>query len=199
MSEDSVNQPDLSSITGGHAFLEAPRLRSAILYFIARIPQKLTRVALCKLLYYADGHFFQKYQRTITENPYLHIEGSPMPLFFNEIMHDMINAGQIEVIPHVVTEMNDNQPIMVLKGLVYKALVDSNDKFQKPEKKVLSSVASVFQSDLSLETRYYPNLYQGYAQTDLYKQIVFEVLPEGKRPKLSFKAWAGKIFHLKMQ
>jgi len=178
---------------------EAPKLRSAILHFLSKIPKKLNRVTLCKHLYYADGHYFQKYGEGITELDYLHIEGSPQPLLFNEIMHEMVLNNEVEVIPQVVTENSDNGPIMVLKGMVYDNLVDPQYVFTREEKKVLNSVALLFQGDLSLETRYYPNLYQQYTQTGLYEKIEPKKLPQGTRPHLSWKAWANKIFRLKWQ
>ena len=68
------------------AYNSSPRLRACILQFLRRLPGKLNRISLCKHLYYMDGHFFQKFGRTITEFPYLHIEGSPQPVFFNEVI-----------------------------------------------------------------------------------------------------------------
>lgn len=178
---------------------EATKLRAAILFFINKIPNKLNRVRLCKHLFYADGHFFQKYQRQITEFAYLHIEGSPQPIVFNEIICTMVNEKEIEIIPQVVTEMVGDTPTMVLKGFSYKALSSVPEVFTKEEKKVLKSIASLFYGDLSLETRYYPNLFQQYAQTDLYSQIEFLELNDGKRPHLSWKAWANKIFRLMLE
>ncbi len=178
----------------------APKLRAAILFFIHKIPGKLNRITLCKHLYYADGHYFQKYSRTITEFDYLHIEGSPQPLLFNEIMHDMVMNGEVEVIPQLEKEKNGDEEIMVLKGMSFHSTVKPPvEIFSKEEKKVLNSIAFLFKGNLTLETRYYPNLYQEYTQTALYKKIPFEPLPEGKRPHLQWKGWANKIFRLLWQ
>lgn len=178
----------------------APKLRAAILFFINKIPNALNRVTLCKHLYYADGHYFQKYAKTITEFDYLHIEGGPQPMFFNEIMHDMVMREEIEIVPQLATEKKGSEKIMVLKGMTYK----SDEKpplelFTKEEIKVLKSIAFLFKGNLTLETRYYPNLYQEYTQTGLYKRIPIEPLPEGTRPHLQWKGWANKIFRLLWQ
>lgn len=175
------------------------RLQAAILFFLNRFPGKLTRITLCKHLYYADGHFFQKYSGRITEHPYLHIEGSPQPVFFNEIMHDLVTSGSVEVIPDVKTDDSGERPVMILQGLSFKAKVETPNLFSREEKKVLRSVAAQLKGELSLETRYFPNLYQNYTQTGLYEKISFEQFPDGKRPHLSWKAWAGKVFRLKWQ
>ena len=111
----------------------------------------------------------------------------------------MTDDKQIEIIPQVVTEIVDDTPTMVLKGFSYKALVSTPEIFERDEKKVLKSVASLFHGDLTLETRYYPNLFQEYAQTDLYSPIEFQQLADGKRPHLSWKAWANKIFRLMLE
>jgi len=177
-----------------------PKLRAAILFFINKIPGKLNRVSLCKHLYYADGHFFQKYSRLITEIQYLHIEGSPQPVMFNEIMHTMVAEKDIEITPLLVKERGPNGPMILLKGLTYKANIETPNIFSREEMKVLNSVAMVFKGDLSLETRYYPNLYQHYTQTGLYEMITLLPLPDdGKRPHLSWKGWANKIFKLMWQ
>lgn len=154
------------------------------------------RISLCKHLFYADAHYFEKTGSTLTEFPYLHIEGSPQPVFFNEMIHQMVIQEQIEVIPNVVTQKSENGPITVLKGLSYNALQPAPNIFDKEEKKVLNSVASLLGGDLSLETRYYSALYQRYAQTGLYEVIDFSEIQTGKRPHLSWKAWASKIFKL---
>ena len=197
--EQEKNKPTEQEAPSLPLYRQAPKLRSAILFFIHKIPEKLNRVTLCKHLYYSDGHYFQKYGKMITELDYLHIEGSPQPLLFNEIMHEMVLSKEVEVIPQVVSVNSDDGPIMVLKGMVYDNLVDSQYAFSREEKKVLNSVALLFQGDLSLETRYYPNLYQQYTQTGLYEKIEQKELPKGRRPHLSWKAWANKIFRLKWQ
>lgn len=176
--------------------IENERLRAAVLFFIAKIPDRLDRVRLCKHLFYSDGHFFQKTARTITGTEYLHIEGSPQPVCFNELLHDMVAKKEITVIPQLVTEQSETGPIMVLKGMGYKAEKKPPELFSREEKKVLNSIALLFNGDLTLETRYYPNLYQQYAQTGLYEVIRFKPLPEGGRPHLIWKAWANKVFRL---
>jgi hypothetical protein len=177
-----------------------PKLRGAILFFINKIPEKLNRISLCKQLYYADGHFFQKYSQMITENEYLHIEGSPQPVFFNEILHSMVVEKMIEIIPNLKKERGPTGTMNILKGLIYKAHAGIPDVFTREELKVLNSIAMTFKGDLSLETRYYPNLYQYYAQTGLYEVINLQPLPDdGKRPHLSWKAWGKKIFKLMWQ
>jgi|GEM_PF-779636 len=177
-----------------------PKLRAAILFMISKIPEKLNRVSLCKHLYYAEGHFFQKYSRLITETQYLHIEGSPQPVMFNEVMHSMVVEGDIEVTPLLVRERGPVGEMVVLKGLTFKANKKVPNVFSREELKVLNSVAMVFNGDLSLETRYYPNLYQHYTQTGLYEMITLLPLPDdGKRPHLIWKAWANKIFKLMWQ
>ncbi len=176
-----------------------PKLRAAILFFLKRIPDKLNRISLCKHLYYADGHYFQKRGKAICELPYLHIEGSPQPQFFNEICMKMISKGELEVVPSVATEVRDGKPLIVLKGLVFRGIAEPPAVFSRDEQKVLNSVAATLAGDLSLETRYFPHLYQHYAGTGLFEVIPHMHFPEGRRPHLSWKAWARKVFRLMWQ
>ena len=177
-------------------FRENGKLRAAIIFFISKIPDRLDRVKLCKHLFYSDGHFFQKTGRTITGTTYLHVEGSPQPLFFNELLHDMVQSKEVLVTPVLVSEKTESGPVMVVRGLGYQTDHPVPDLFTREEKKVLTSIALLFNGDLTLETRYYPNLYQQYAQTGLYEEIVYRPLAEGIRPHLSWKAWANKVFRL---
>lgn len=177
----------------------APEMEDMILFFANKFSGKMDRVLLCKYLYYSDGHFFQKKGTTISTIPYMHIEGSPVPMFFNEIMHQMVREKKVSVTPNIETKKGKDGPMVVLKGLAYKALVPPNGHLSKEQKRVLSSIASTLGGDLSLETRYYPNLYQQYAQTGLYETIPFERLPGGTRPHLSWKSWGRKIFNLRWE
>lgn len=182
------------------SIIETPKLRNAILFFIDKIPGKLNRASLCKHLYYGDGHYYQKYHKKITENEYLHVEGMPIPRSFNELINCMVKEKELEIIPDIVTEITESEPITVLKGLTFHALKKPDlDVFTREEKKVLNSVASLLNGQLSLETRYFPNLYQTYVQTGLFETIPFYDLPDGNRPHLSWKAWADKIFRLMME
>jgi len=179
--------------------LNFPKLEAAILFFVSNLPEKLNRIKLCKHLYYADGHYFQKFQETITENPYLHIEGSPVPLYFNEVIHQLVKSRKMEIMPQVITEEVGKKPVTVLKGLVYRATNGYSQEFTRLEKKVLNSVLAVLNGDLNLETRHFPYMYQEYAQTGLYEEIPFKEIASGKKPHLSWKAWANKVFRLMWQ
>ena len=178
---------------------QAIKLRHAILFFINRFPEKLNRVMLCKYLFYADGHYYQKFKETITEFPYLHIEGSPQPLYFNELIHLLLNEGVIEVQPQITEEEREGKKFTVLRGMSFISNQTEKNSFSRRELKVMNSVASLLNGSLALETRYFPNLFQAYAQTNLYSQIEFHAFEGGVRPHLSWKAWASKIFRFKQQ
>lgn len=172
------------------------RLTAAILFFCQKTSRPLNRISLCKMLYYADGHFFQKYKKTITQTDYLHVEGSPQPVFFNEVLQQLIQEKKIEVIPEVKQKITKEGMVTVMSGLSYKCIEDPEAIFQKEEEKVLLSIAKTFNGDLSLETRYYPNLFQNYAQTGLGEKIQWKDLPKGGRPHLSWKGWSTRVFRL---
>jgi hypothetical protein len=114
-------------------------------------------------------------------------------------MHEMVTRKEIEVFPDVMTNQTSEGPIMVLRGLCYRTSMQPPPLFSREEKKVLNSIAMLFQGNLTLETRYYPNLYQQYAQAGLYEKIPWVGLPKGIRPHISWKAWAKKVFRLLWQ
>lgn len=183
-----------------HVFENSPKLRAVILFFLHELPGKLSRVTLGKHLYYADGHYFQRHAKQITEYPYLHVEGSPLPFCFNEIIQQMIIHKEIEVVPRMVENIQDGKTVMTLAGMTFNALKEFPEAvLSREEKRGVSAVAKQLHGDVSLETRYYPNLYQIYTGTDLYETIAFMQFPDGRRPHLSWKAWANQIFRLKWQ
>lgn len=182
-----------------NVYNSTPKLRAAILYFVKRFPEKLNRVSLSKYLYYTHGYYFQKMQSHFFEVPFLHAEGSPEPLFFSEILLKMNERGEIEIVPFISTEAFEGKPITVLKGLVFKTSQNPPEIFTKPEKKALQTVAYTLAGDLSLETRYFPVLYQNYTGTGLYDIIPQPEITQSSKPNLSFRAWARKVFRLMWQ
>lgn len=195
----ATHSGDQKLFTADAIYENSQRLRAAILFFLQELPGKLVRNTLGKHLYYADGHFFQKTGRQITEHSYLHVEGSPLPLYFNELIHAMVLHGDIEVIPRMQEQVLDGKKVMVLAGMSFQPLKPYASVFTREEEKVLKQTASLLGGDISIETRYFPNLYQIYTGTGLYETIPFMQFPEGKRPHLSWKAWAQKMFQLRWQ
>ncbi len=195
----ATHSGDQKLFTADAIYQSSPRLRAAILFFLHDLPGKLVRNTLGKHLYYADGHFFQKTGQQITEYPYLHVEGSPLPLHFNELIHAMVLHGDIEVIPRMQEQILDGKKVMVLAGMSFQTLKPYASVFTREEEKVLKQTANLLGGDISIETRYFPNLYQVYTGTGLYETIPFMQFPEGKRPHLSWKAWAQKMFQLRWQ
>lgn len=176
---------------------DVERLQQAILFVCEKTTKPLNRISLCKMLYYADGHYFQKHKKTITKTNYLHIEGSPQPAFFNEILGEMLHAKQIEVSPIIQKKVTTEGIVTVMNGLSYTCLQNYQaDFFHRDEEKSLLSIVKTFQGDLSLETRHFPNLFQIYTQTGLCRVIPFEDLPTGGKPRLSWKSWSSRLFRL---
>jgi len=176
---------------------ESQKLEAMIIFILRKLSGKLNRVALCKNLYYSETHFFQKFGRTISGIDYLHIEASPVPKGFNEIIADLVAKGSIQVVPHVAPEVIDGRQIMVLRGMVFECEAPLLNVLSRDELKAVQMVSSTLQNEMNLETRYFPQYYQHYVQTGLY-----EVIPNiafAKRPHLKFKAWSRKIYRLMWQ
>lgn len=176
---------------------DTAKLRAMIIFILRKLSGKLNRVALCKNLYYAETHFFQKFGRTISGVDYLHIEASPVPRHFNELIAQMVADGDVRVVPHVAPEVIDGRQIMVLRGMVFECEAPLVNALTRDELKAVRMVSSTLQNEMNLETRYFPQYYQHYVQTGLY-----EVIPNvafGKRPHLQFKAWNRKIYRLMWQ
>ena len=129
----------------------------------------------------------------------MHVEGSPQPMHFNEYLHMMILDKELSVVPQIETNISNGQPINTVKGITFETKLEANmSVFTNEEKKVLKSVAALLGGNMALETRHYSDLYQLYAQTDLYSEIVRPKYKGGGKAHLSFKAWASKVFKLNL-
>ena len=96
------------------------KLRAMIVFVLRKLPGKLNRVALCKNLYYSEMHYYQRFGKTISGVDYLHIEASPVPRHFNELISEMVTRKEITVVPQVAPEVIDGRQIMVLRGMVFQ-------------------------------------------------------------------------------
>ena len=85
-------------------------------FFCSAVSRQAQPSYALQIPFYADGHYYQKFQETITEFPYLHIEGSPQPLHFNELIHSMLGEGAIEVQPQITEEEREGKKFTVLRG-----------------------------------------------------------------------------------
>ncbi len=173
------------------------KLRAMIIFILRKLPGKLNRVALCKNLYYSEMHYFQKFGKTISGVDYLHIEASPVPRHFNEVLSEMVARGEVTVVPQVAPEVIDGRQIMVLRGMVFESEAPLIGVLEREELRAVRMVSSTLQNEMNLETRYFPQYYQHYVQTGLYEVIPNIAFP--KRPHLQFKAWSRKIYRLMWQ
>lgn len=192
-----LNDSTASQVVPARLYEENPRLRAMIVFILRKLPGKLNRIALCKNLFYSEMHFYQKFRRTISGLEYLHIEASPVPRYFNEIMGEMVARKEVRVVPQVAPEVIEGKQIMVLRGMVFECDAPLMGVLGREELRVLRMVSSTLQNEMNLETRYFPQYYQHYVQTGLYEVIPNVVFP--KRPHLQFKAWSRKIYRLMWQ
>ncbi len=192
-----LNDSNVNQSASARLYEENPRLRAMIIFILRKLPGKLNRVALCKNLFYTEMHYYQKSQKTISGLEYLHIEASPVPRHFNEIISEMVARKEVRVVPQVAPEVIEGKQIMVLRGMVFECDAPLLNVLGREELRAVRMVSSTLQNEMNLETRYFPQYYQHYVQTGLYEVIPSVVFP--KRPHLQFKAWSRKIYRLMWQ
>jgi hypothetical protein len=176
---------------------ESEKMRAMIIFILRKLPGKLNRIALCKNLFYAEMHYYQKTGQTISGMDYFHIEASPVPRHFNELMSEMVARKEVRVVPQVAPEVIEGRQIMVLRGMVFECDAPLLNVLSREELRAVRMVSSTLQNEMNLETRYFPQYYQHYVQTGLYEVIEPVIFP--KRPHLQFKAWGRKIYRLMWQ
>ena len=125
---------------------EYEKLRAMIIFVLRKLPGKLNRVALCKNLYYSEMHHYQRTGKVISGADYLHIEGSPVPRHFNEIVSEMVARNEIRVVPQVAPEVIDGRQIMVLRGMVFECEAPLLAVLERNELRAVRMVSSTLQN-----------------------------------------------------
>ena len=92
----------------------------AVILFLANKIQNCTlgKVKLMKLLYYADFDFFEKTDKSITNDVYVRLPLGPVPQNAEEIIDEMVSDGLIKIErQRMSVGMNDRLLIIPLKGM----------------------------------------------------------------------------------
>jgi len=75
------------------------KLCHTLLKLLEKAPHGRTRTELAKLLYYADGVFFQRHLQQITNSTYIHTEDAPEPLGLMEAIVALKAKGNLTLEP----------------------------------------------------------------------------------------------------
>lgn len=75
------------------------KFKTVLSYIINRCENKknVGKTVLCKLLYFSDFDYYEKYESSITNETYIKYERGPFPNHFDEIIDEMVNEGILEV------------------------------------------------------------------------------------------------------
>ena len=79
--------------------LNKEKFKAVLLYIINRCENKpnVGKTLLCKLLYFSDFNYYEKYEKSITDETYLKYEKGPYPDHIDDIMDELINENVIEL------------------------------------------------------------------------------------------------------
>jgi hypothetical protein len=163
-------------------------------YIIQNAGFPISRVELAKLVYYADGLFFQHTGSTISDEKYIHLETSPSPVRFHEAICFLVEKDYVEAYPNIGND----------RGCIRGFFLRTERNFAIDlEKKALMRVNKVlrsFKNGLVDEDTVFPNLYENYVITPLYTEIKFQTSTLNTKIKISkrkrFLDLSGKIFKI---
>lgn len=73
------------------------KFKSVLSYIINRCENKknVGKTVICKLLYFSDFNYYEKYETSITNETYIKYERGPYPQHIDEIVDEMINDNSI--------------------------------------------------------------------------------------------------------
>ncbi len=75
------------------------KLLEVISFILQKSLNGRDRLSLSKLIYYADGVYFQKNAKLITNQTYIHLEDSPCALDFQSALLHLRKSGLIDIKP----------------------------------------------------------------------------------------------------
>ncbi len=75
------------------------KFKVVLSYIISRCENKknVGKTVLCKLLYFSDFNYYEKYECPITNETYLKYDRGPYPTHFDSIIDEMIGEGILNV------------------------------------------------------------------------------------------------------
>ena len=164
------------------------KLLSSIYYIIQNYPAKLDRKNLSKLLYYADGVFFQRHVDMITKEKYIRLEDGP----------ELINLNL--AIVHLTVEPDITAISERIDKFYLRTISQMNSNLEKEEIRILNKVLKAFKDGVKQEDKQYPNLYENYVITPIYGEIIFSEKTINTKihifKKKSLLTLSGKIFRV---
>ncbi|MBK6607718.1 MAG: DUF4065 domain-containing protein [Leptospiraceae bacterium] len=170
------------------------KLLSSIYYIIQNYPAKLDRKNLSKLLYYADGVFFQRHVDMITKEKYIRLEDGPELINLNLAIVHLIGNGILTVEPDI-TAISER-----IDKFYLRTISQMNSNLEKEEIRILNKVLKAFKDGVKQEDKQYPNLYENYVITPIYGEIIFSEKTINTKihifKKKSLLTLSGKIFRV---
>lgn len=117
--------------------IDKEKYEAAVLYFIKNCGSHLGKVKLNKLLYYLDFVSYRDRKRSVTGDTYIHEDYGPIPMFTEEILAGLKEAGKIRIDFDSTYKTNGKYNFVVLTDSDEKALDDY-------EKKLLENICTFF-------------------------------------------------------
>jgi len=83
------------------------KFKSVLSYIINRCENKknVGKTVICKLLYFSDFNYYEKYETSITNETYIKYERGPYPQHIDEIVDEMINDNSIIIEKNLILEL----------------------------------------------------------------------------------------------
>ena len=168
------------------------KLMQVISYILSESSRGRSRLDLSKLLYYGDAVFFQHHAEIITGERYIHIEDSPQPFQFYNVISDLVQKDTIEVKISVEAEKVGGFRLHSKNPMEYT--------ISKEEKRILNKVINAFPGSVVDENKQYPNLYENYVITPMFSEILITKQTVNTKihilRKKSVLTLSGKIFRV---
>ena len=75
------------------------KFKCVLSYIINRCENKknVGKTVICKLLYFSDFNYYEKYETSITNETYIKYERGPYPQHIDEIINEMINEDIVVI------------------------------------------------------------------------------------------------------
>lgn len=169
------------------------KLLQIIQYIVKHASLKLDRKNLAKLIYYCDGVYFQRHSKIISGERYIRLENRPEPFSFNYALFTLVSQNRIQPVPDVEE--------FKLEKFYFLPIIDTDfELLDKSEIRIINKVILAFKDGVFDEDKKYPNLYENYAITSIFAEIIFSERTINTKihfqKQKSLLSLSGKIFRV---
>lgn len=148
--------------------LDKNKYKATLLYMANALGQIEGKKKAYKLLYFLDFDYYEAYGKPFTGEVYKALDMGPAPIYFIDVMGELISEGKIRINKIRTSPMHENDTV------IYKPLENTDYKFSMQEKKMLDRVIKLYGNQTGKSLEKLSHSEAPYNAVSLYQIIPYE-------------------------